>query len=208
MSVTITPRVISAFATALFFSLSMSGNPALAQTPDAQTPAQEEVCDTLMADGVTKGLYGLCVAFCEAHDAASVDAPITADNLQALLDSRPNGKILENYNKRKKDADPAMPCIAPPSDNCPCFTTDELRLAFVVSPQSCRITHDNAFLSTSVAGLPADNIYASTKAYDDYYACRQTNITDEPDVFTIIYATQFAACRDSIGEVGDYWECF
>jgi len=31
-----------------------------AQTPDGQTPAEEAVCDPLMEDGVTKGLYGLC----------------------------------------------------------------------------------------------------------------------------------------------------
>ena len=41
---------------------------ASAQTPDGQTPAGESVCDALQAEGVTRGLYGLCVAFCEAQD--------------------------------------------------------------------------------------------------------------------------------------------
>ena len=39
-----------------------------AGTPDGQTPAVESVCDPLKADGVTHGLYGLCIAFCEAQD--------------------------------------------------------------------------------------------------------------------------------------------
>jgi len=43
--------------------------PAMDQTPDGETPANEGVCDALQADGTTKGLYGLCVAFCEAQDA-------------------------------------------------------------------------------------------------------------------------------------------
>ena len=39
-------------------------------TPDGLTPAQEDVCDDLK--GGTAGLYGLCVAFCEAHDSDCV----------------------------------------------------------------------------------------------------------------------------------------
>lgn len=41
-------------------------SPAFAQTPDGETPANEGVCDELI--GLTPGLYGLCVAFCEAQD--------------------------------------------------------------------------------------------------------------------------------------------
>jgi hypothetical protein len=34
-------------------------------TPDAQPPAQEQVCDDA---GLLGSAYGLCVAFCEAND--------------------------------------------------------------------------------------------------------------------------------------------
>ena len=37
-----------------------------AQTPDGLAPVNEGVCDDLI--GGTPGLYGLCVAFCEAQD--------------------------------------------------------------------------------------------------------------------------------------------
>ena len=41
---------------------------AIASTPDGMTPANEGVCDMLKDGGYTKGLYGLCVAYCEAQD--------------------------------------------------------------------------------------------------------------------------------------------
>ena len=99
--------------------------PSYAQTPDGETPAEEGVCDVLQEPGTTKGLYGLCVAFCEAHDAASIDGPMTLDDLAVLEESAPSGKILTNYNKRKTDSDPAMPCVKV-EEPCPCWTAEEL----------------------------------------------------------------------------------
>jgi len=110
------------FATAVAVAFS---NTSYAQTPDGQTPANEGVCDVLQADGTTKGLYGLCVAFCEAHDAAALDEPITLEELEALEASAPSGKILTNYNKRKTDSDPDMPCIMV-EEPCPCWTQADL----------------------------------------------------------------------------------
>ena len=94
-------------------------------TPDGQTPAEETICDPLKADGVSKGLYGLCVAFCEAHDFADGNITITEAELDSLAAKAPSGKILANYNKRKQESDPPMPCIVvePP---CPCFTAAQL----------------------------------------------------------------------------------
>lgn len=109
----------------LFISLSMYGLTAAAVTPDGQTPAEETVCDPLKADGVTKGLYGLCVAFCEAQDYADINVPTTEAEFDSLETYAPSGRILANYNKKKEPLDPPMPCIVvqPP---CPCFTAEEL----------------------------------------------------------------------------------
>ena len=85
--------------------------PAVAQTPDGETPASEGVCDVLVDH--TPGLYGLCVAYCEAHDADLLSPggdPHTLDT--------PNRKILENYRKRMGAGDPDMPCV---QDPCPCW---------------------------------------------------------------------------------------
>jgi hypothetical protein len=82
---------------------------AVAQTPDGETPANEGVCDSLQ--GSTPGLYGLCVAYCEAQDLDSFDK------------NPPNEKILANYRKKMNAGDPDMPCIQVP---CPCWSAEEL----------------------------------------------------------------------------------
>lgn len=79
-----------------------------ATTPDGETPANEGVCDVLK--GGTAGLYGLCVAYCEAQDLDSFDK------------GPPNTKILANYNKKKLATDPEMPCLQVP---CPCWSDAE-----------------------------------------------------------------------------------
>ncbi len=99
--------------------------PATAQTPDGETPAVETICDELI--GYTPGLYGLCVAYCEAHDAHML---LPSGN-PAELDV-PNRMILEIYNKKMTPDDPPMPCLKPdespdePQVICPCWSADEL----------------------------------------------------------------------------------
>lgn len=68
-----------------------------ATTPDTVTPANEGVCDTLKASG--GGLYGLCVAYCEAQDLDMFDK------------EPPSTKILENYRRKMQPGDPDMPCV-------------------------------------------------------------------------------------------------
>lgn len=89
--------------------LGLTSNVAIATTPDGETPANEGVCDPLM--DATKGLYGLCVAYCEAQDLDDIDKEPA------------NTKILENYRKKMNAGDPDMPCV---QVECPCFTGDDL----------------------------------------------------------------------------------
>ena len=103
----------------------MFGLTAVAQTPDGTTPANEGVCDVLQ--GATPGLYGLCVAFCEAQDWADADAPITEAEHDMLALKAPSGRILSAYNKRRTTADIDMPCIKV-QEPCPCWSADELAL--------------------------------------------------------------------------------
>jgi hypothetical protein len=111
--------------TLLFTFLTIFDSAALATTTDGQTPADEIVCDSLKADGVTKGLYGLCVAFCEAQDFADVTETTTDSELLNLMKGAPSGKILAAYNRKKSATDPGMPCIVEASA-CPCFTDTEV----------------------------------------------------------------------------------
>ena len=100
---------------AITFAL-FGGGTATAQTPDGETPANEGVCDELM--GLTPGLYGLCVAYCEAQDLNLIDL----NDLDAFKQI-PNRKILKNYRKKMKPGDPDMPCVKSP---CPCWTQQEV----------------------------------------------------------------------------------
>ena len=108
----------SLLGTALCFVFLVPTN-LTAQTPDGFPPSNEGVCDGLKIAGVTRGLYGLCVAFCEAQD-CEPDLS-AADPFSACLPS--SGKLLAKYNKRKGAGDPDMPCIQGP---CPCWTQGEL----------------------------------------------------------------------------------
>jgi hypothetical protein len=116
--------LLSSFLATLAVGLLAVVPPVLAETPDGVTPANEGVCDDLI--GSTPGLYGLCVAFCEAQDHADLIVAITEEDLEALEASAPSGRILENYNRRKQDTDPSMPCLKV-EEPCPCWSIDELQ---------------------------------------------------------------------------------
>lgn len=94
-------------------ALSLIGLPAFAQTPDGKTPAEEAVCDRFKAEGATKGVYGLCVALCEAQDSSE--------------DKGSYNKLLGNYMKKKGPDDPDNPCAvaAPRLLSCPCWSATE-----------------------------------------------------------------------------------
>lgn len=77
---------------------------ATAQTPDEQTPAEEDVCSEAGIDGPLKGL---CNAYCEAMDCDS-------DNPHAS--AKACGKVKENW-ERHADGDP-LPCE---TVECPCW---------------------------------------------------------------------------------------
>lgn len=80
--------------------------------PGGETPANEDVCDELKDS--TPGLYGLCVAYCEAPGSDKSD------------DAKAN--LLNSYNKKMiEGVDPTMPCLASlPESECPCFTYEEV----------------------------------------------------------------------------------
>ncbi len=101
---------------------------ALAQKPDRETPANASVCDVLLLHEATPGLHGLCVAFCEVQGHPNILAAITKQDIRALEDAAPSGRILANYDRKKTDNDPDMPCMNPTTvtDPCPCWAEAEL----------------------------------------------------------------------------------
>ena len=103
-------RFLSLFCAASVVAMvGLSSNDAMAVTADGVTPANEGVCDSLQ--GSTPGLFGLCVAYCEAQDLDDIDK------------EPPSSKILANYRKKMNEGDPDMPCV---QVSCPCFSSDDL----------------------------------------------------------------------------------
>jgi len=103
---------------------------AFAQTFEAGIVADESVCDDLMF--ATPGLYGLCIAYCEA-----IECDVDAENAQQCENART--QILRNYNRKKQPWDPDMPCL--PSVDCFCFTQQEVEaLLGGLLPGNGRIT--------------------------------------------------------------------
>jgi hypothetical protein len=97
-------------------------------TPDGETPAFEPTCDDLKHG--TPGLYGLCVAFCEAHDC---EITITDNgDLDFSQCKKNDGKILAKYRSKMRDGDPDMPCLPAtqaneePENACPCWSLEQL----------------------------------------------------------------------------------
>ena len=101
-------RVLVAVLAISILTLAAPFNSAIAKKPlIKQSPAQS-VCDGLI--GLTPGLYGLCVAYC---DNQSCDAE-AAESGQCKR-SAPNESVLRNYNRKMQAGDPPMPCLAPPT---------------------------------------------------------------------------------------------
>lgn len=105
----------------LFVSLSLLGLPVV-----AETPVNEGVCNDLM--GSTPGLYGLCVAFCEAQDCSATYDPATNEMVYDPSCKPSSPKILAKFNERAGVGGPTMPCVNPVETECKCWTEAELDL--------------------------------------------------------------------------------
>jgi hypothetical protein len=141
----------------MFIYLSMFSPVAVAQTPDGETPANEGVCDELI--GLTPGLYGLCVGFCEAQDAEATFDVATQTITFAPGTKPSNPKLLELYNKKKvMGTDSDMPCVnvvEPPAPvTCPCWTEPELDginpSSDATGPLACRLRVGSAGTTSSM----------------------------------------------------------
>lgn len=150
-------RFLSLFCAASVVAMvGLSSNEAIA---DDLTPANEGVCDVL--HGGTPGLYGLCVAYCEAQDLDEIGDKET-----------PNNKILQNYRKKMQPGDLDMPCI---KTECPCWTADEFAAltANAINSGACTISDSVAMIRN-----PGQYAYAGPATP----ICRFTDRTVTPSI--------------------------
>lgn len=114
----------------------------------AGPPAAGGVCDDLK--GGTPGLYGLCVAYCEAQ---GLGDPELAEAKQSAF------SLLRAYERKRGPGDPDMPCLAeaprefppPPQAECPCWDVDTLRMA-LPQPTRCQTGADVMAMSQEAGG--------------------------------------------------------
>ena len=198
--------------------------PTMAQTPDGQTPAEETVCDPLKADGVTAGLYGLCVAFCEAQDHAAISHPVTEAELEALAAAAPSGRLLAKYNKKKSETDPPMPCVVV-EEPCPCWEADKLANARPPSmnedlnfPNACDNFGDDREL-TLIENFESGSFNNGFQFATFGNACFVFNGTGDanlpPTVSLEVTEEELSACASSIiahaqlwADPGRVWDCW
>jgi hypothetical protein len=174
--------VVSALlALVLLFGQAALSTPVMADgTPDGTTPANEGVCDVVK--GKTPGLYGLCVAYCEAQDLDVVGDRET-----------PNNKILANYRKKMQTGDPDMPCVRVP---CPCWT--DAQLANVNNSDLTKMLCTQTATAATVRNLSPVQFAAVDTSVPN---CRFTDTTTTPVIsvrFSGIDPTAAQSCYSQI----------
>jgi hypothetical protein len=177
---TLIKSISSKLASLLLVAGLVSAAPVIAETPDGMTPANEGACDVLKTNA-TPGLYGLCVAYCEAQD------------LDTFEKEPANSKILANYNKKKQAGDPDMPCVKVP---CPCWTDAELASISVGGAAACLRSTNKIQL---IDNLPRTHFAeADTTLAEE--RCRYINLNVSPLVIRSfsITAPEAASCYAAV----------
>lgn len=145
--------------------------------------ANQGGCDSLKAPGVTPGLHGLCVAYCEALNCPDATAGATALSSKCRAASP---TVLANYNKSRKPSDPAMPCVKPPG--CPCWSASELRaVGRSYSPQNL-VWFRDLFPGAYESSALVENRIATDEFPYGGYALAQIDDTATTDECRYFYA--------------------
>lgn len=162
-------------------------------------------CRVLQESGVSKGLYGLCVAFCEAH--ACVPDFAAEDPFAGC---RPGDeKLLRKYEARMRPGDPAMPCL-PVAAECPCWSQADLDALPDIGP----LTFDAGLRCDSLAtqlllfGLtPTGNeSFGLAAVVPDESSCQYGRVDDAGEVFTTVdglSAGEAVACAADVVAAGE-----
>ena len=191
----------SGITSLIFAALSLFGPAVPGQTPDNDTPANENVCDELM--GGTSGLYGLCVAFCEAQDCeATLDLSTGTFELDSTCKTS-NVKLLEKYNQRKGPTDPEMPCVTTAPNECQCWTNEELYGLASFETSYCHGSSptDWALIGRTLAPWKLE--YAQATANDCLYHGRDAN-GKLVDRYQSLGADKAGACISSLSTECSY----
>ena len=175
-------QILAAAAFTLFSGFALMGGNAIASTPDGETPANEGVCDVLQ--GGSPGLYGLCVAYCEAQDLDQFDK------------NPPRTKILQNYRKKMSAGDPDMPCLQVP---CPCWTAEELASIHADGQAVCLPANDDKIQIVNTT-VDISRQFAEADKSVGRERCRYLDLNTDPRTirFFNIEADEAASCHAQV----------
>jgi hypothetical protein len=87
----------------VFGSLALTSPPS--EAARGEKPEHVQACEELRPS--SRGLYGLCVAFCRQQDLSHVDL----NDIASVRAAAPDIAILREYNDRRRPSDPEMPCL-------------------------------------------------------------------------------------------------
>jgi hypothetical protein len=179
-----------ALRTSVVFGLCLivSAAVAAAQAPD-WSRANEGICDPVQ--GATPGLYGLCLAFCEAHTCVP---DWTA--LDPFADCLPSDfHLLALYTQRQQPGDPDMPCVNF-TGGCPCFTQEDID-AIPTPYDQCVIDYDFGLgLTTNILHVQGTGAEVSVNGIES--RCYYGNGLVDPPIFIgqQINPTEAEDCRE------------
>jgi len=107
-------------------------------TPDGENPAVEETCDHLQ--GGTPGLFGLCIAACEARDLGNPD-------LMTEREVDQFERLVAKYDTKRTTDDPDLPCatVHPvPVGECPLVPQEHLDGMLGMVPPSATVRYSES----------------------------------------------------------------
>jgi hypothetical protein len=128
-------------------------------------PANAGICEVL--SDATPGLAPLCVGYCERRDCLH-------------LDSVACSRLLSNYDRKRRDDDPEMPCL----QTCPCFTAEELRehpVELTACSQAVSAESEFSGLFDQQTSTQGVGVFSSFER--DFYQCRYVNGDAAPPDF-------------------------
>lgn len=184
-------KVIKVFSACTLLVFLAGGN-APAKTPDGVTPAEETVCDDLR--DAAPGLYGLCVAFCEAQDC---EVEWSGEDPSFAGCSPSSQKLFENYERKRGPDGPEMPCAIKPvvttggvGGGCPCYSQEDLSTYFLSPYTMCLVDYN----STNTTMIRSGTASASTMFTNPNYSCNYNFGTGLTQL--TIDQSEFEGCRD------------
>jgi len=150
------------------------------------------VCDVLQS--YPKGLYGLCVAFCEAQDCVATFDEATQTLVFPKNCTPSSASTLAKYESRRVGTDaPPMPCI---NDGCPCWSEAEMDAVADGRLDFC----EDSMIQSVIWGrdLSTNNVDYAAVAIDPDMRCAYLEQTPLTSRYMSVTEEQYLLCRNSI----------